>query len=193
MKKIIMAIVAFITITASAQVEKGFRYGLAFTGSMSKYSELPDAQNVFGYGGGLIVEYNFTPNVYLETGLQFDLRGTKVETLEVAGQSLFVDGNLKSYNMIVPIDIGGRVNVSNNISIFGQVGPYVSFAVKKAKLQILGYGDIEGENFDWGFNGKVGVEFSQFQVFGGYELGMKEVWPGDAKNRSIVFGIRYMF
>lgn len=188
-----MAIVAFITITASAQVEKGFRYGLAFTGSMSKYSELPDAQNVFGYGGGLIVEYNFTPNVYLETGLQFDLRGTKVETLEVAGQSLFVDGNLKSYNMIVPIDIGGRVNVSNNISIFGQVGPYVSFAVKKAKLQILGYGDIEGENFDWGFNGKVGVEFSQFQVFGGYELGMKEVWPGDAKNRSIVFGIRYMF
>lgn len=54
MKKFfMMAVMTVLTITASAQVEKGMRYGLTFTGTMSKYSELPNAENTFGYGGGL--------------------------------------------------------------------------------------------------------------------------------------------
>ena len=85
-KLILMAVMAVLALTASAQVEKGTRYGLTFTGSMSKYSELPDAKNTFGYGGGLILEYNFTPNVYLGSGLEFGLRGAKVQALDVANQ-----------------------------------------------------------------------------------------------------------
>lgn len=193
MKKfVVMAVMAVLTLTASAQVEKGMRYGLTFTGSMSKYSELTDAENTFCYGGGLVLEYNFTPNVYLGSGLQFGLRGSKINVLDVASQSVVLDGSLKSYNIVIPVNIGGRVNLSDNVALFGQVGPYASYSVKKAELQILGYGTIEGENFDWGIDGKVGVEFGQFQIFGGYELGMKEVWPGGAKNRSIVFGVVLM-
>lgn len=193
MKKFfMMAVMTVLTITASAQVEKEMRYGITFTGTMSKYSELPNAENTFGYGGGFILEYNFTPNVYLGSGLEFGLRGTKIQTLDVAGQSVLADGSLKSYNLIIPANVGGRVNLSDKVAIFGQIGPYASFAFKKAELQILGYGTIESENFDWGFNGKIGVEFCQIQLFGGYELGMKEIWPGGAKNRSIVFGVGYM-
>lgn len=194
MKKfIMMAVMAVLTLTASAQVEKGIRYGITFTGAMSKYSELPDAETTFGYGCGLIMEYNFTPNVYLGSGLQFGLRGTKLKTLDFGGLSSSLDTSLKSYNLVIPVNVGGRVNLSDNVALFAQAGPYASFALKKAELQILGYETIEGENFDWGFNGKVGVEFSQIQLYGGYELGMKEVWPGDAKNQSIVFGVSYMF
>lgn len=193
MKKFfMMAVMTVLSITASAQVEKGMRYGITFTGTMSKYSELPDAENTFDYGLGLVLEYNLTPNVYLGSGLEFGLRGTKVQTLDVVGQSVLADGSLKSYNLIIPANVGGRVNLSDKVAIFGQVGPYASLAFKKAELQILGYGTIEGENFDWGFNGKIGVEFCQIQLFGGYELGMKEIWSGGAKNRSIVFGIGYM-
>lgn len=187
-----MAILAVLTITASAQIDKGMRYGITLTGSMSKYSEIPSAKNTFGYGGGLILEYNFTPNVYSGIGLQFGLRGSKLDVIDVSGQSVNLDGSLKSYNFAIPVNIGGRINVSDNVAFFGQVGPYVSFAVKKAELQVLGYGYIKGENFDWGINGKVGIEFNQIQVFGGYEYGLKEVWTGGAKNRSIVFGIAYM-
>lgn len=194
MKKFfMMAVMTVLTITASAQVEKGMRYGITFTGTMSKYSELPNTENTFGYGGGFILEYNFTPNVYLGSGLEFGLRGTKVQTLDVAGKTFLVDCSLKSYNLIIPVNIGGRVNLSKNVALFGQVGPYASYAIKKAELEILGYSTKSGENFDWGFNGKIGIEFSQIQLFGGYELGMKEVWPEEAKNRSIVFGVGYTF
>lgn len=194
MKKFfMMAVMTVLTITASAQVEKGMRYGITFTGTMSKYSELPNTENTFGYGGGFILEYNFTPNVYLGSGLEFGLRGTKVQTLDVAGKTFLVDYSLKSYNLIIPVNIGGRVNLSKNVALFAQVGPYASYAIKKAELEILGYSTISGENFDWGFNGKIGIEFSQIQLFGGYELGMKEVWPEEAKNRSVVFGVGYTF
>lgn len=193
MKKILfMAVMAIVAMTASAQIEKGLRFGITVSGSMSKYSEINGAKNTFGCGDGLTVEYSFNPNVYLGTGLQFGLRGTKVDALEVSGQTISVDGSLKSYNIVLPVNIGGRINVSDNFSIFGQVGPYVSFAAKKAELQTVE--TVTGEAFDWGFNAKVGVEIrNQFQIFGGYELGMKEVWPNDAKNRSIVFGLAYMF
>lgn len=194
MKKIIMmAVMAVLTLTASAQVEKGMRYSISFTGSMSKYSEIPDAKNTFGYGGGLNVEYNFTPNVYIGTGLQFGLRGSKISRLNVEGRPVSIAGTLKSYNFGIPVNVGGRVNLSNSVALFAQVGPYVSWATKKPEVQVIGYGNIKGESFDWGFNGKVGVEFAQFQLFGGYELGMKKVWQDDCKNRTIVFGIGYAF
>jgi opacity protein-like surface antigen len=196
MKKFfMMAVMTVLTMTASAQVEKGMRYGITFTGTMSKYSELPDAGNTFGYGGGFILEYNFTPNVYLGSEVQFGLRGSKAKKLEFGGQPVIPDGSLKSYNLIIPVNIGGRVNLSDNVALFGQVGPYASFAIKKAELQLLDISTIKGESFDWGFNGKIGVEFSQIQLFGGYELGMKEVWiwPENSKNRSFVFGVGYTF
>lgn len=68
-KTIMMAIVATLSLTASAQIEKGMRYGIVFTGAMSKYSSLSDAGNVFGYGGGIVADYNFNKNVFLGTGL----------------------------------------------------------------------------------------------------------------------------
>lgn len=194
MKKIIlMFVVGFMAIGASAQIERGLRHGIVFAGSMSKYSGIPDTKNIFGYGVGYSLEYNFNPNLYLGTGLEIGLRGTKLETYKVLGQNLKVDVSLKSFNLALPVNLGGRFNISDNFSIFGQVGPYVSFAAKKAEMQILGYGNIKGESFDWGFNAKAGLEIYQIKIFGGYELGMKEVWPDEAKNRSIVFGLGYMF
>lgn len=192
-KTIMMAIVATLSLTASAQIEKGMRYGIVFTGAMSKYSSLSDAGNVFGYGGGIVADYNFNKSVFLGTGLEFDLRGSGIETVQIPGQTLYVDGSLKSYNIVIPVNLGGRYNFSRTSSIYAQVGPYFSCAVVPAKLQILGYGDIKGERFDWGFNGKLGVEFSRFQIYGGYELGMRSIWGDDSKNRSITFGAAYMF
>jgi opacity protein-like surface antigen len=192
MKKLLMMMaMAILTMTATAQEDSektGFRYGGVLTGAMSSYSG--DFQGIkqdmtFCYGGGLVAEYHFTPNVFLGTGLEFGLRGTK---MEYAGGST----NVKSRNLIVPVNIGGRVNVSDKLAIYAQVGPYVSYAVKKPELQIIYSGTVKGEAFDWGFDGKVGVEiFRIFRVFGGYELGMKKVFA-DSKNRSIIFGVAYM-
>lgn len=192
-KTIMMAIVATFAITASAQIEKGMRYGYAIDGAMSQYSNLSGNGNVFGYGTGLVAEYNFNKNFYFGTGLEFVGRGSKIESILIPGQWVNVNGSLRSYNLTIPVNIGGRINLSRTSSLFLQAGPYFSCAIIPAKLQILGYGDIKGERFDWGFNGKLGVEFSKIQIFGGYELGMRNIWGDDSKNRSITFGAAYMF
>lgn len=195
MKKIFLGVVLAVTsLTAAAQVQTGLRYGVTLSGSMSKYSGVDGAKNIFGYGGGLLLEYNFTPSVYLGTGLQAALRGSKISSISVAGQRVNIDGDLKSSNLILPVNIGGRINVSNQVSVFGQAGPYVSYAVKKAGITIVGADDINSESFDWGVNGKVGLElFNEIQIYGGYELGLKKVWGDSSKNRSIVFGLSYFF
>ena len=95
-----MAVMAIVAMTASAQIEKGLRFGITVSGSMSKYSEINGAKNTFGCGGGLTVEYSFNPNVYIGTGLQFGLRGTKVDALEVSGQTISVDGINKSMKYV---------------------------------------------------------------------------------------------
>lgn len=184
-----MAVMAFFALTVSAQTETGLRSGIEFNGSLSTYSDLSTAENTFGFGLGYVLEYGFTPNLYLGTGLDFVLRGTKLSSWS----SYTLDGALKSYNVLLPVNIGGRFNVSDNVSIFGQVGPYVSFAIVPAKVEV-GSNQFKGERFDWGFNGKLGVDIChQYRVFGGYELGMKKLWFDEGKNRSIVFGVAYMF
>lgn len=40
-----------------------------------------------------------------------------------------LEGSLQSYNAQVPLNIGGRIPLGGNTYIFGQAGPYVSYAV----------------------------------------------------------------
>ena len=190
MKKIIfVAVMTIFALTVSAQTETGLRSGIEFNGSLSTYSDLSTAEKTFGFGAGYVLEYGFTPNLYLGSGLDFVQRGTKIDSWN----SYLCSGALRSYNVLLPVNIGGRFNVSDNVSIFGQVGPYASFAIIPAKLEV-GSRQFKGERFDWGFNGKLGVDIChQYRVFGGYELGMNKLWSDEGKNRSIVFGVAYMF
>ncbi len=195
-----MAVMAVVVFSASAQVEKGLRYGIVLSGSMSHYSDPQNngTGNTFGFGIGCDVEYNFSPNFYLDAALEFGLRGTKMDKVVQNSTTIMLESPLRSYNLIVPINVGGRVNVSDNVAIFAQAGPYVSYAFKPAEIKAdygsLGSVSMKGESFDYGFNGKLGVEFKQFQVFGGYEFGLNNVWRYlEGKNRSIVFGLGYKF
>lgn len=200
MRKIfLLAVMAICTITASAQVEKGLRSGMTLTGSISNYSGIDGASNSLGFGGGYIVEYNLNKNLYIGSGLQFGLRGAKMKSFEYMGQKVALnkESDVRSYNIILPVNIGGRVSVADNTHIFAQAGPYVSYAAKTGGIEVALLGgrkdNVKCEAFDYGINAKAGVEFNNIQIYGGYELGMAEVWKKDGKNRSIVFGAAYMF
>lgn len=190
---------AITAITASAQIEKGLRTGVTFNGSISTYSGIDGASNSIGFGAGYIVEYNLNKNIYIGSGLQFGLRGAKMKSFEYKGQKVDLnkEGDVRSYNLILPVNIGGRVSVADNAHIFAQAGPYVSYAAKTGGIDVALLGGrtdkVKCEAFDYGINAKAGVEFNNIQIYGGYEYGMAEVWKKDGKNRSIVFGAAYMF
>lgn len=198
-KILLLAVMAITALTASAQIEKGLRSGMTLTGSISNYSGIDGASNSLGFGAGYIMEYNLSENLYIGSGLQFGLRGAKMKSTEYMGQKvqLAEESDVRSYNLILPVNIGGRVAVADNTYIFGQAGPYVSYAAKTGGIEIALLGgkkdEIKCKAFDFGINAKAGVEFKNIQIYGGYEYGLSEVWEKDGKNRSIVFGAAYMF
>lgn len=195
MRKFFLLVVMAITaITASAQIEKGLRMGMTVNGLSSTYSDVSGVSSSMGFGVGYVAEYNFNENLYLGTGVQYDFRGAKFKSVEYMGQQLPLveEGSVNSQHIMVPVNIGGRVALADNTYIFGQAGPYASLATKKSYIAV-GKEELKSESFDWGFNAKAGVEFNNIQIYGGYELGMAEVWKKDGKNRSIVFGAAYMF
>lgn len=193
-KFFLLAVMAVCAITASAQIEKGLRMGMTVNGLSSTYSDVTGASSGVGFGAGYAVEYNFNENLYLGTGIQYDFRGAKFKSVEYMGQQLPLveETNVASQHIMVPVNIGGRVALADNTYIFGQAGPYASLATKKGYIAV-GAKELKSESFDWGFNAKAGIEFSKFQIYGGYEYGMAEIWKKDGKNRSIVFGAAYMF
>lgn len=188
MKKFfLMAILAIVSLTASAQIDRGSRWGMTLPMGLSSYSEVSGSGNVFAMGIEVVYEYNFTKYFYISTGIGSAFRGSKID--HYFGRN--VDGDLRSINLTLPVNIGGRCFVSDKAAIYGQVGAYGSLMASPASIDLGAY-EAKGKDSDWGLAGRIGIEMSKIQIFGGYECGMQKVWE-DSKNNTIIFGIGYMF
>lgn len=121
--------------------------------------------------GGLVFDYAFVDNFFVEGGLTFQRKGGKVVN-EMLGMKTTVTTNL--YYVEVPITLNYRINLGD-FGLIPQVGPYVAFGVGgKTKTKIDGdlgdmmngmfnmlgdamnsmtgdYGDLDYDNSDFGF------------------------------------------
>ena len=191
MKKTLLFLsLIIVTITATAQVEAGLRSGFTLSGSFNSMSELPGSKSSIGYRLGYAMEYNLSERFYIGSGV--------VQTLKGSAKTADFSVGLKYWYLQVPLNIGGRIALNRQDTyLFGQVGPYVSYAVAASKYDVFGYGRITGEKFDWGFDAKAGVEFGDLQIHVGYDLGMANVWKyalnENVKHRSVFIGLTSFF
>lgn len=175
--------------TVSAQVEKGFRYGVTAGLNTSNYSE-GDMDSRIGFHVGVRGEYSFSNSLYGTASLLFSQKGAK------AGEG---DYKVK-YNpgyLELPIMVGYRYGFDNGLSIFGETGPYFAYGIcGKQKLGDEKYDFFEDgvKKFDAGWGIHAGVEYSKFQIRVGYEFGLSKVYDeNDAKNRNLMVSVGYMF
>jgi len=213
-KSFAIAILAVITVCASAQEFKKFRIGptvgLNFASNSAK-----DVKPKVGFSIGALGEYNFTNNFYMTSALKFSLRNSK-----------FSRGSYSPCYLEVPIHVGYRYSFNEKFSVFGEFGPYIGIGIcGKAyednvlveKEVITGlyaetvyeyrditmdyFGDFKnlsvlGANrFDFGLGLAAGVEFARFQVRLGYDLGLTKIFDaeGSARNRNLYVAFSYMF
>lgn len=189
MKKLfIIAVMALMALTASAQVEQGFRMGIRVNGGISNVTGEGD-KNTFGYGLGWIAEYNFTQNLFLQSGIGLE---------NIAHKEEAIDGTLNAYYLQLPIHVGYRFNVGDASSVFFQVGPAVGYGIFGSKIEWTGGGETDyfdlAKRFDLGVGGRIGMEFSKFQVGIGAYYGVLEAFDGvGGHNLSVNLGLAYMF
>lgn len=189
MKKLLMLIVVgMIALTSSAQVEAGFRGGIqANFGMTNVLGEGDDAS--FGYGVGVVVEYNINPNLFLQSGLAYQ---------SIAHTEGLIEGTLRGNFLQLPIHIGYRFNLGTTSSIFIQAGPTFGVGLFGSTIEWNNGGSDEYfdlmKRFDLGVGGRLGVEFSKIQISVGVNYGVLEAASVDGyHNFSASLGIGYMF
>lgn len=161
---------------------------------------------------------------YADFGMLLSLKGTKSDgnyypnPNRASGRADVGEGdiatsyklNYNSYWLTIPLHIGYKFEVSDNLRLFVNGGPYMGIGLfgklkgtsvpehTKTTLSDNVYGDDFVNRFDWGIGGKIGAEFARhYQVAIGYDHGIKSLKtdknPIDRKNRTFNISLAYMF
>lgn len=182
MKKLFLFLVLLCGATCVyAQDFAKFRIGLTAGANFSSTTS-ENADMKVGFNAGVKGEYNLSNELFLNASLLFDMKGAKSSGI-----------NVNANYLNIPIHIGYRYNISETISLFGEVGPYFAFGIS---------GETEGiktfdvwKTFDLGLGARIGAEFSKFQVYVGYDYGLTKLADVNdaATNTNLMAGIAYMF
>lgn len=189
MKKFfLVAVMAIMAITASAQVEQGFRMGARVNGGISNVTGFDGDDWGFGWGLHFLAEYNFNSNLFLQSGLGLE---------DIAHSETLIDGTLNAYFIQLPIHIGYRFGMGDKSAFFVQAGPTLGYGVAGSTIDYYSggsdnYFDLMNR-FDLGLGGRLGFEFSKFQISVGANYGVLEACDNGGNNCSINLGIGYMF
>jgi Outer membrane protein beta-barrel domain len=208
MKKI--ALVCFLglaALTAEAQTRFGIKAGLNLSdvnGKSDGRSFNSDTKMKPSFHVGVIADFSISENVFVQPGILASSKGFKIEQSGITASTspLYVE---------VPVNIGFRTELSDNLKFYVMGGPYVGIGVA-GNSKISGSGQSETETINWGndendsdykrldygVNVGVGVEVSNFLIGAQYGLGLANVFPGGDKDNSFknaVIGISvgYLF
>lgn len=179
-------VMALVAVTASAQIEKGFRMGVQINLGLSDVVH-DGCKTAFGYGAGWIAEYNLKPELFLQSGIGLQNIGHKEDG---------IDGTLRALYAQVPIHVGYRFNLENKPVIFVQGGPTLGIGLAGSKIEYYG-GSINyfdsAKRFDLGIGARGGLEFGKYQVSIGANYGVLKVFEGGGHNLTVNLGAAYMF
>lgn len=169
MKNVIMAtLLCGLSANVCAQEKGALRWGAGISINSNTLSNYEDAKSKIGVSLGVKGDYFFTDNLYLGSGLFWTQKGIKDY------------GDKLIFNYLeLPVHIGYRHQVADNVAVFGEFGPYFAYALNgKRKLEgndpdeDFFKNNKDGHRFDAGLGIHAGVEFNQFQVRLGYDFGL---------------------
>ncbi|MDL2303595.1 PorT family protein [Dysgonomonas sp. OttesenSCG-928-D17] len=224
-KSILLSCLLITTMSVSAQYQNvydyedkpvvfGVRAGVAMSGQYNQDSE----KSKLGIDIGFTVDFRLADKLYLLTGLDYVVKGTK--TKEGHEWERVHDGNGREYKgslvrnpayLQLPLRVGYKLPVADKFYIMPYAGPYIAYGLggkTKYTYTYLDNGDIETEKrdsfdgnvnrFDYGLGLGVSFEYSQFVLTAEYDWGLqryvkKEHGYNDAKNKCLTVTLGYKF
>lgn len=157
MKKFLMtAILGMFALAGFSQVKWDAKFGMNFS-NMTKYD---DIKALPGFNLGVGMDYGFSENWSLQSGLMISSKGYKVK---VGGEKLTV----RPIYLDIPILAAYKFNISDNTKFVINAGPYLAIGLGgKAKEHWDG-----GE--DWKVFDKEGEDMSRFDLGIQYGIGLE--------------------
>lgn len=170
--------------------------------------DLPDKTMKPGFHIGLGVDFDFTPNMALQTGLFYSTKGVKFKdafegdlggteiydvmpmtrstAAPIAGSDVTVNANY----LQLPIHLAYKIDVMPGTKVVLHAGPYAAYGIG-GKIK---YGSIEIDTFDKdsalkpfdaGVGLGVGAEFGVFLIDLGWDMGLINIARDEGDDGSI--------
>ena len=203
-RTVLVAVALLIGVSASAQ-DKPITFGVKAGMNLSNFSGsgVSDSDAKIGFNVGVTMDYAFSQELYLMTALEFTMKGGKSEgSISYGGVSFEGKETSNPMYLQIPVHIGYKFAIAENTNLVLHAGPYVAYGIAgKYKLEgKASVGDASGEikpetdffgddmfnRFDFGLGLGVGVEFGQFNIGLGYDLGVVNIsGVSEAKVRNM--------
>lgn len=178
-----------VAMVANAEVNEGSRMGIRGTIGQTNLIYGDDKSSI-GYGADWVIEQNFSPYFYLQSGLG-------IQSINHTEDG--IPGTFSGTYAQLPIHFGGRAYLNESTSLNFQVGPTLAYGLFGSDLTFTdgsssGYFDLF-RRFDFAIGGRVGVQFmDHFEVSLGLNYGLVKAHEDiDAHNFCLNLGVGYMF
>ena len=175
-KVVLFAIALLIGVSASAQDQKiifGVKGGLNLS---TITGDLNETKMKVGFNVGATLDYAFTPELYLMTGLEYTTKGVKID---VEG-----DPSLNAAYLQLPIHLGYKFEIAENSKIVVHGGPFVAYGINGKYKEKDPESRVEAsvntfdkmmKRFDFGLGLGAGVEIGKINIGLGYDFGLVNV------------------
>ena len=210
MRKILLSLVALCCFyAANAQT---FRFGPTVVGNLNISNE---TKTKLGFAVGAKAEMDFN-NVehgwLMDASVLFNNRNRQSENYFNNETKLTQYWKYSTYSLLVPVNVGYKFRLSDNLNLLAAVGPYADFGLtgtdkvtttdakghsKEEKVSSNVYGDKLFNRVNYGFDAKVGVEIAKhYQLNLSYSRSFNNLFKGsgiNAKAQDIQLGFSYIF
>ena len=150
MKKIVLLLVmvAMFGAVDAQELSLGLKGGVNMSNLYGK--EVKDAKMKLGYHVGIAANYEFAPNVALQSGLYFMTKGAKLSSAKI-DQSVgdikisgSLDNRVNTMYLQVPLHFAYKVDVASGTRLVLHAGPYAAYGIGgkitgKPDVKVLGY------------------------------------------------------
>lgn len=196
--KVFFLLVVLTAISFSAKAQEiifGIKTGINIADMNMKLDGVgfsADTDSRIGFNIGATVDYGFTENWFLQSGLDFTTKGTEWKLL---GEKI----KIKAYYLQIPIHAAYKFDVSEQAKLVISAGPYMACGVG-GKTKVAGEkGDTFGsdglDRFDFGLGLGAGLEVQNIAINLGYDHGLIDIGDEglEVKNRNWYMSVGYKF
>lgn len=175
------------------KVTLGVKVGLNLSNVGSDKGNYDNTKTKAGFHAGVTVDYAFTRNWYLLTGVEYSHKGVKVELSSD-------DQNITAAYAQLPVLAGFKIHILEDMAILISTGPYFAYGlhgkIKEGSYEQDTFSDYTLKKFDCGVNIGAAFEWKKLCFTLGGELGMINIMQKNndkAETRNFTISAGYKF
>ncbi|WP_051698001.1 porin family protein [Prevotella sp. 10(H)] len=195
LKTLLFSLFLLSVLSINAQEKKvtfGIKAGLNLSNVGSSKGNYDNTKTKAGFHAGFTLDYAFTPEWYLLTGLEYTLKGVTIE--------LSTDQEVTAAYVQLPLSAAYKLSLSEETAIVMSLGPYFAYGVhgkiKQGNYEQDTFSKIALKKFDSGMNFGVALEYQKFCFTMGGELGFVNImqkYNDKAETRNFKLSVGYKF